>query len=96
MRPGRTYCDGYGYCYNSGPYWVQGRIYTVDVNAPLRQKLTDQCMAKQGYAPARIPLCPPGTADYVPPAATTKLPPLSDKSCVIKYKNGAFQIIDLA
>lgn len=94
LIPGRVYCDGAGYCYDTGPYWVEGRIYTVDVNAGLRRKLEDQCMAAKGFAPVRIPQCPAGTSDKVPARATTRLPPLSETSCAIRYRSGAFQIVE--
>lgn len=93
--PGRIVCDGRGYCYDTGPYWIEGRIYTVDVNESLRVRLTDQCMANKGFTPARIPQCPAGVSEQVPPRATTTLPPLTPDSCVIKYKSGGFQIVNV-
>lgn len=93
--PGRVVCDAAGQCYDAGGYWTPGRVYTVDVNAPLRGKLTDQCMAGKGYVPARIRQCPAGASQDVPAVATTTLPPLTPDSCAIKYQSGAFQIVEI-
>lgn len=95
LIPGRVVCNSAGHCYDTGPYWIQGRVYTVDVNADLREKLTDQCMGDKGYAPVRIPQCPLGVADKAPPKATTRLPDLTPKSCAVLYKSGAYQILEV-
>lgn len=91
--PGRVYCDGAGRCWRGEPYWLEGSIYTVDVNADLRRRVTDQCMAGKGYTPARVPLCPVGVT--VPPGRTDVLPPLSPNSCAIKNADGSFRIVDV-
>lgn len=89
--PGRYYCDGYGSCWRGGSYWVDGPVYSVDVNADLRRRVTDQCMADKGYAPVEVPLCPNGT--HAPVAATTVLPTLTPNSCALRHSDGSFTIL---
>ncbi len=91
--PGRVYCDGAGQCWRGAPYWVEGSIYSVDVNAGLRERVTDQCMATQGYQPVQVPNCPAGLA--VPPGRTEVLPKLGPNSCAVKQSDGSFLIVDL-
>ncbi len=91
--PGRTYCDGSGRCYRSGGWWEPGRIYTVDVNQPLRNTVEAQCMAKKGFRPVSLPPCKSGVKSRVPATRTTTLPPLNTESCFVKFDDGSFQII---
>ncbi len=91
--PGRTYCDGRGRCYRNPGWWEPGRIYTVDVNQGLRNKVEAQCMAQKGYRPVSLPPCKQGVKSRVAPARTTTLPPLSTESCFVKFEDGSFQII---
>lgn len=90
--PGRRYCNSGG-CFYGDPFWAEGQVYTVDTNAPLRGKVTDQCMAAKGYAPVRVPLCPLGAVP--PPGQTTRLPQLGPNSCAIRYSGGGFQIVEV-
>ena len=91
--PGRSYCDGAGNCWHGNPYWVEGSVYTVDVNAGLRKRVTDQCMDAKGYAPVRIPLCPIGVTP--PPGRTTRMPALTPNSCAVRNRDGSFQIVEV-
>ncbi|MEP2027876.1 MAG: hypothetical protein ABJI96_04095 [Paracoccaceae bacterium] len=91
--PGRTYCDGNGRCHRNTGYWVPGRVYTVDVNAPLRLKVLDQCMARKGYQRTEIPVCSTSVARSVPAAITRTLPTLTPNSCVIRNEGGSWQIV---
>lgn len=86
-------CDPHGNCGYTGSVWVPGEIYTVDVNAELRRRVKAQCMADRGYRPVEIPACPPGVANAAPPGQTTILPPLNEKTCVIRNQNGSYQIV---
>ncbi len=92
--PPRQICDAYGYCRYSGGYWTPGRTYTVDVNASLRRQLTDRCMARKGYQPVSIPLCPQSVENAAPIAATRTLPTLTPSSCAIKNPDGSFLIVN--
>lgn len=92
--PGYRSCNKAGRCTVYSGYWAPGRIYTVDVNAQLRQRLTDQCMAAKGYQRTEIPACPQSVADRAAPAATRTLPSLSTESCAIRYESGAWQIVN--
>ena len=87
--PGPVYCDAYGNCRRGFGYWVSGGVYTVDRNADLRGRVTDQCMADRGYSPAQVPACPVGLS--APPQRTTTLPTLTPQSCAIRYDDGSFQ-----
>ncbi len=91
--PGRTYCDGRGYCYRTPGWWQPGNVYTVDVNQDLRNTVEAQCMAQKGYRPVSLPPCKSGVKSKVAPVRTTKLPPLSSASCFVKFDDGSFQII---
>jgi hypothetical protein len=86
-------CNAAGQCTVRGGYWLPGEVYTVDVNAPLRRRIENQCMAKRGYRPVEIPACPPGIAKAAPPGATTVLPTLSARSCAIRLDDGTFRVV---
>lgn len=90
--PGRQVCHQNG-CYTEPGYWLPGSTYTVDVNADLRRRVLAQCMANKGYRPVEIPNCPSSVASSVPPAQTTKLPTLTERSCAIRNKDGSWQIV---
>ncbi|WP_406644675.1 hypothetical protein QEZ52_12455 [Aliisedimentitalea scapharcae] len=92
--PGRRICNGLGQCTSSPGYWVPGSYYTVDVNKGLRQRRNDSCMAAKGYQPVSISQCPQRVANSAPPGATSRLPDLTDTSCVIRNNDGSFQIVD--
>ncbi len=90
--PGNQVCNASG-CYYTPGYWIDGGIYTVDVNADLRSRVLTQCMARRGYRPVDIPPCPSSVASQVPPAQTQTLPTLSERSCSIRNKDGSWQIV---
>jgi hypothetical protein len=89
--PPRKYCNSNGDCYREPGYWLQGRIYTVDTNAGLRNRVETQCMANKGFTPVQIPVCPAGIKST---GATTVLPNLTKTSCVIRNKDGTVQIVN--
>lgn len=91
--PGRQYCNAGGGCWYAPGYWVDGGIYTVDVNRDLRNQVEAQCMAKKGYRPVSLPNCSANVKAAAPPAATSTLPQISQNSCVIRYDNGSWQIV---
>lgn len=92
--PGYRSCNNAGRCTVYPGYWAPGRLYTVDVNAPLRLRLTDQCMAAKGYQRTEVPACPQSIADSAAPAATQTLPRLTANSCVIRNESGSWQIVN--
>lgn len=94
--PGRSYCNSNGHCSYSGGYWVQGSLYTVDLNEPLRLRVMDQCMVKKGYNRTQLPACTQSVANAAPPAATRTLPRLTPTSCVIRNEGGSWQIVNAA
>lgn len=91
--PGRQYCNAGG-CYTSPGYWMNGGVYTVDVNANLRGRVQDQCMARKGYQPISVPRCSSTIANAVPAQQTRTLPKLSENACAIRYDDGHWQIVN--
>jgi hypothetical protein len=91
--PGSSICNGSGNCWYRPGYWVDGGIYSVDVNKDLRNRVLTQCMANKGYSPVSIPLCSAGVKASAPNSTTTTLPSLTESSCYIKNEDGGFQII---
>lgn len=91
--PPERVCDAQANCVTRPGYWVEGEIFTVDVNADLRARVADQCMIARGYRATTIPACPQSVANAAPPAATRILPPLSGNSCVIRNRGGTWQIV---
>lgn len=91
--PGRQIC-GPGGCYQSGGYWVEGGLYTVDVNRGLRSRVEAQCMARKGYQPITVPLCNPAVKSAVPPGQTRILPKLTETACSIRHSDGSWQIVN--
>lgn len=92
--PARRYCNASGHCYTHGGYFERGQIHTVDVNANLRRRAQQQCMAKKGYEPVTVPNCPSNVFRAAPKAETIVLPRLSEQSCAIKYQDGTWQIVN--
>jgi hypothetical protein len=91
--PGRQIC-GAGGCYYTAGYWVDGGIYSVDVNSDLRGRVEEQCMAGKGYQPISVPLCSSAVKSAVPPKQTQTLPKLTEAACAIRYDDGSWQIVN--
>ncbi len=91
--PPHTLCNSAGHCRVIPGFYEPGAIYTVDPNLDLRNRVEAQCMADQGFVPVSIPACPASIAQAAPKQATTTLPPLNEKSCVIRNDDGSFQIV---
>lgn len=97
--PARRSCNSSGKCYYRGGYFVEGNVYTVDVNARLRGDLETQCMANKGYQSVELPRCAAGTVARTPdtPGRTNAtLPVLSENSCAQRNDDGRWEIIDPA
>ncbi len=94
--PGRRYCNAEGHCYNRGGYYVPGDVYTVDVNASLRGRAEQQCMAEKGFARVTVPNCPANISNAAPQGATAVLPRLSSRSCAIRNNDKTWQIVTQA
>ena len=92
--PGYPICNGDGSCYRTPGYWADGGVYTVDTNLDLRNRVVDMCMANKGYQPVSIPTCPEGVKSKVQTQVTTQLPTLSQNSCVIRYNDNQWQIVN--
>ncbi len=92
--PGKRVCDGDGNCTSRRGYYVPGGVERYDPNDGLRLRVERQCMADKGYAPVSIPACPDGVSRATVPAATTRLPQLTETSCVIRNSDGSFQIVN--
>lgn len=91
--PPRQRCDASGACVIIPGHHIPGDLVTYDPNDGLRKRVEQQCMADKGFAPVSIPPCPDGIARATPARATTTLPNLNEKSCVIRNSNGTFQIV---
>lgn len=91
--PGNRVCDSSGTCWTTAGYWMDGGVYTVDVNADLRGRVMDMCMAGKGYRPVSIPNCSPAVKSAAPRRQTTTLPALTPQTCVIRYDDGGWQIV---
>ena len=92
--PPRQICNAAGACYTEGGYFVPGPVSTVDPNAALRSRLVSRCMADRGYAPVSVPPCPASVKAAAPPRATDVLPTITARSCVIRYDDGSWQIVN--
>ncbi len=92
--PGNRVCDADGNCRGHRGYYIPGGIETYDPNDGLRLRVERQCMADRGFVPVSIPQCPDGVANAVPARATTRLPALTENSCVIRNSDGSFQIVN--
>ncbi|WP_240453906.1 hypothetical protein [Chachezhania antarctica] len=91
--PGTRFCDAAGNCAYSPGYWVDGGFETVDVNAPLRARLTTDCMARQGYQLISLKRCDRSVAASQPPIPNAKLPPVTQASCVVVLPSGRWRIV---
>jgi len=92
--PGSRYCNNAGRCHHYPGYWEPGRIYTVDVNQPLRSKLEQSCMAGKGYDQVEIKRCPQAMVDKAGSDFAGTLPQLTENSCVIENEAGGLKIIE--
>jgi hypothetical protein len=92
--PGRQVCNAAGQCGVTRGYYVPGPVESYDPNDGLRRRVEGQCMADRGYAPVSIPPCPDAIARATPPGVTRTLPRLTERSCVIRNRNGTFQIVN--
>lgn len=91
--PPQQVCNAAGNCATRPGYWLDGSIYTVDVNAPLRARVLDQCMIARGYAPVTLPNCPADVARATPARPTTVLPGrLGPDACAIR-RGDRWQIV---
>jgi hypothetical protein len=89
--PPRQICNSSGDCRLTGGYWYPGEIYTVDVNAGLRNRVETQCMAQRGYVPVEIPRCPDGVSVR---GRTTVLPELGANACFVRFDDGGIAIVN--
>ncbi|WP_298835960.1 hypothetical protein [uncultured Roseobacter sp.] len=92
--PARRVCRRDGSCYTTGGFFDPGNVYTVDVNAGLRARVTNQCMEERGYRQVSIPRCSGDISRNAIPAVTRVLPELTPKSCIISNKDKTWQILN--
>ncbi len=83
----------YGY-YGPYSYYGYSSPQRYDANEGKRETAVKQCMADQGYIPAKIPACSAELAKITPAQTTVILPPLTENSCVIRYQSGGWQIVN--
>ncbi|AHD09672.1 hypothetical protein PhaeoP75_01961 [Phaeobacter gallaeciensis] len=94
-RPGGEICRN-GRCYHRAGYWEDGGIYTVDVNADLRERVEQSCMASKGYQSIALKRCPQSVADAVGTRRASSLPVLTETSCAIARRGQPPQIVATA
>ncbi|WP_299559290.1 hypothetical protein [uncultured Sulfitobacter sp.] len=92
--PGREVCRKNGKCRVIAGYWIPGETVAFDPTENLRARVGQQCMAERGYAPVSIPQCSDAVRAAAPARVTTRLPRLTDSSCVIRNSDGSFQIVN--
>ena len=92
--PGERICNSDGSCYQRPGYWIEGPIYTVDVNEGLRNRVETYCMAGKGYERVTIPRCSEAVVRAAPPGVTTTLPRLTQSACMIPRDGGKVQIVN--
>lgn len=88
----RRICDKNGNCtvfYER----IGGEVIVYDANERLRRQVVERCMQQDGYTPVSLPPCPDGVRQAAPPARTTVLPRLAENSCVIRNRDGSWQIV---
>ena len=71
----------------------RGGFETYDANEDLREEVTDQCMATNGFQQVSIPTCSAGITRATTIRATEVLPTLTADSCAIRIRGGKFQIV---
>ncbi|MDX1780204.1 MAG: hypothetical protein R3256_02695 [Thalassovita sp.] len=72
---------------------IEGRIYTVDTNKALRDRVEAQCMIAKGYAWLELPACSSSVASATPETTTRIFPALTPESCAIRHGGGRWQIV---
>ena len=92
--PARRACDSAGNCTITPGYYIPGEVISYDPNDGLRKRVERQCMADKGYSTVSIPACPENVARAAPVATTRVLPALGPKACVIRNRDGSFQIVN--
>lgn len=90
--PGERYCAD-GRCWTRPGYWVDGQIYTVDVNLGLRRQLEQSCMEKKGYRQVSLKRCTMDEVSTHLASQPKRLPPLSEAACVWKSPDQQLHIL---
>jgi len=78
--PASRTCQPDGTCTLIPARFEGGRPYTVDGNERARELAANACMAERGYAEIRLPGCEDGAAVR----ASTRMPPLTAQSCLLR------------
>ena len=88
--PARQVCDAAGSCVTYPGGFEPGDTVTTDVNANLRRAATQSCMARQGYSEIGLPFC----TDGVVVDASTRMPPLTQDSCLLRGYGAAPLVVN--
>ncbi len=88
--PPRQVCDAAGTCVTYPGGFEAGEVFTTDVNAGLRRAATQSCMARQGYSEIGLPFC----ANGVVADASTRMPPLTQDSCLLRGYGAAPLVVN--
>jgi hypothetical protein len=89
----RRVCDSDGDC---NVYYdrIGGETIIFDANEDLREDVVAQCMRRGGYTPVSIPPCPDSLRATIPAGRTETLPRLTEAACVIRNRDGSWQIVN--
>ncbi len=87
------HCNYLGHCHYYRRILSPGRYETYDANQPLRDKVTDQCMADRGYVLTSVKLCDGETTRTASHRPTRVMPPLTSGSCAIRFRSGRWRIV---
>ena len=101
VEENQTIYDNVWRCYKGNPEKcgyvseaVGTKIVEVDANEDLRRRIERQCLGDQGYRRVYIRDCPRKYRDVVPVRPTRVLPELTENSCVIRYNDDTYQIVN--
>lgn len=72
----------------------RGGFETIDANEDLREDVTEQCMIANGFQQVTLPICGGSVTRATVIRATEVLPALTPDTCVIRIRDGKFQIVN--
>jgi hypothetical protein len=90
--PGKRVCAD-GSCWTRPGYWVDGQVYTVDVNLGLRKQLEQSCMANKGYSQVALKRCTMEEVSSRLASQPARLPPLNEQACVWQSPDKQLRIL---
>lgn len=86
-------CNAFGHCFPRTRLIQPARTESYDANAPLRARVTEQCMAQAGYRPVSLPACDPERVRAASLPAGAAQPSLGPGSCALRLASGEWRIV---